>query len=163
MRSPAGFVTVGLLVAAGCGISMDEEHPDQLPLVAGDARVLAERAGCPTDQGRLIHPTLGGHRGEAGYECVIDGRWSVRVVAGLREQLVDDVVSTLNQRTERDVRCIDGSLSNPGVVAGDDWVVFVSDHEGAQVVADRLDGEFRPNEIEGPPDLEVNLPCPPPS
>jgi hypothetical protein len=163
MRWPGRFIAVGLLVAVGCGISMDEEHPDSRPLVAGDARVLAERAGCPTNEGRAMDPTTGGSRGEAGYECVIDGRWSVRVVAGLLEQRVDDVVSTLNQRTERDVRCVDGSLSNPGVVAGDDWVVFVSDHEGAQVVAERLDGEFRPNEIAGPPDREVNLQCPPPS
>jgi hypothetical protein len=157
------FVVVGLLVAAGCGISMDEEHPDSPPLVEGEARVLAERAGCPTNEGEAIHPEIGGHSGDSGYECVIEGRWTVRVVAGMLEQVVDDAVSRLNQRRQFDIRCADGELSNPGVVAGDDWVVFVSNHEGAQVVAERLDGEFRPNEIAGPPDGQVNLPCPPPS
>ena len=136
---------------------MDVEHPDGSPLPVGEARDLAARAGC-TD-GEPAAASLGAS-GSGGFECVADGRWGVRIVSGLTATGVAESVARLDVRRASGTRCADGSLSNPGVVSGPDWVAFVSDHEGAQVVAERLGGSFHPNEVVGPPWGIVNVVCP---
>jgi hypothetical protein len=139
---------------------MDVEHPDLQPPPAGEARPLAEQAGC-TEEGESFPASLGGPYGAGGWECVsADGTWSASVVSGLQPDGVEATVERLNRRYVSGIRCADGSLSNPGVVSGPDWVAFVSDHEAAALVADRLDGHVRPNAIAGPPIDILNQLCP---
>lgn len=147
-----------------CACAMDVEHPDTRPLRAGEARTLARDAGC-TAGGVVIPPDIGGgHGGQGGYECILDGRWRVKIVSEMMSSnAVSETAAALNSRRASGTQCDDGTLSNPGVVAGPDWIAFVSDHEGAAVVAARLDGEFIPNTVVGPPDGVVNCVCPTPN
>jgi len=152
---------VGLAACAGCAPMDIDEHPPWPPEDGGRAGDLAEQAGCPTGEGEpLLPPSIAGPEGELGWECVADDRWALTLVVGFTPEGVETTVAQLNDRHTSTVTCPDGTPSNPGVASGDDWVAYVSDHEGAAAIAERLGGELRPNEVAGPPNGIVNQLCP---
>jgi hypothetical protein len=76
-----------------------------------------------------------------------------------RPELLRDLWLRSDPAVNEFARCGDGSPANPAVVAGETWVVVVSDSDGARVVISRLGGEIEPGVGAGPPVSYAPLPC----
>lgn len=97
-----------------------------------------------------------------GVRCDIEGTWPARVRAELSAPDHADLVGALSDRYDaslNDFRCADGSISDPVLVAGDGWIVLVSDAEGARHVRDVLGGQVVPGSVAGPPVSQPSVPC----
>jgi hypothetical protein len=76
-----------------------------------------------------------------------------------RPELLRELLLRYDPAVNEFARCGDGSPANPAVVAGETWVVVVSDSDGARVVISRLSGEIEPGVGAGPPVSYALLPC----
>jgi hypothetical protein len=97
-----------------------------------------------------------------GVRCDIAGTWPARVRAELSARDHADLVGALAHRYDpvlNDVRCADGTAVSPVVVAGNGWIVLVSDGEGARRVRDELGGRVEPGLAAGPPISQATVPC----
>jgi hypothetical protein len=144
-------LTVGL--TGGCG----DDDSDDTPVDRRETTAeLAERLGCEETSERM---SVGYHVGGELRQCVIDGEWPANLHARLTPQQRAAEVRLLAMRSDYGIgsavgpqaRCPDGSVVDPVVVAGDTWIVVVSDEEGAERVMDRIGGEVQPAESSGPP------------
>jgi hypothetical protein len=144
-------LTVGL--TGGCSDDDSDDTPVDRPASTAE---LAERLRCEETSERM---SVGYHVGGELRQCVIDGEWPANLHARLTPQERAAEVRLLAMRSDygfgsavgRQARCPDGSLMDPVVVAGDTWIVVVSDEEGAERVMDRVGGEVQPAEGSGPP------------
>jgi hypothetical protein len=151
-----GVASVALTVGLTGGCSDDVADDDPPVGRPGSTADLAERLGCEETSERI---SVGYHVGGELRQCVIDGEWPANVHARLTPQQRAAEVRLLAMRSDYGIgsvvgpqaRCPDGSVMDPVVVAGDTWIVVVSDEEGAERVMDRIGGEVQPAETSGPP------------
>lgn len=134
----------------------ESRDAEDVPPGAAD---LADKLGCD-------RTSPGGTKAwdeERSLECFVDEGWAATIHAPLARGTRTSALALLETRYEPGSLnpCPEGShLEDVSVIAGETWIVVVTDDLGADQVLDRLGGELQPRTNSGPPISYFALPCP---
>lgn len=143
----------------GCSDDDGGESRDAEDVPEGAAD-LADKLGCDRTEPGMTKAW----DEERSLQCFVDEGWAATIHAPLADGTRTSALGLLEGRYSEPgslVPCPDGShLDDVSVIAGETWIVVVTDDRGAEQVLDRLGGEVQPRSDGGPPISYFALPCP---